>query len=365
MSVVVGLHLQSDHVRVAVIRDASSGGRTATADRSVGSVRIDSQYTFPAALRWPAHTAAALPDRRHADATYRHFVDHLGDPRPLSAPGGPDRLADDLAARLLVVLVAHLEATVGEHVARLLIAHPTFWTVPQVSLFHRSLVDAGLADHRALLLVPDTDAALEWVDHCDGLDRAHGVTVCDLRDDSAVVAHARRPRSGHLTTITAHRFPGLGVCHLDDRLEHRVLAKAAQAGHPVPPHPALVAQVRAHCAEVRTTLRTMSTRMEVVTPGVRGLEQHGVTLTLDDLYGLARPQAAEIVRALQRCGDTDPGPDHVVLIGTAPTFPLLADSVAARFDCPVVIPADAEFVCARGAALLAATSPVVTPMTQA
>lgn len=109
----------------------------------------------------------------------------------------------------------------------------------------------------------------------------------------------------------------------------------------------------------------MSTRMEVVTPGVRGLEQHGVTLTLDDLYGLARPQAAEIVRALQRCGDTDPGPDHIVLIGTAPTFPLLADSVAARFDCPVVIPADAEFVCARGAALLAATSTVVTPMTQA
>ena len=40
--------------------------------------------------------------------------------------------------------------------------------------------------------------------------------------------------------------------------------------------------------------------MEVVTPGVRGLEQHGVTLTLDDLYGLARPQAA--IDGVYRCG---------------------------------------------------------------
>lgn len=342
MSIVVGLHLQSDRVHATICRDHPN---------TSSAPRVEPFRTFPAALRWRSQASPALADHR-VDGVYRHFVDRLGDPRAMSGPGGPDRLADQLTAALLTEIVRTIERSLGQHVDRVLIAHPAYWTVPQVHLMHYSLVDTGIDRHRALLLVPDTDAALEWIDHTAGLADAHGVTICNLREDSAVIGYARRPHSGHLTTTTAHRFPGLGLHHFDDLLQHRVLAKAQRAGHPVPHHPALLAQVRAHCAEVRTTLRGTATRMIVDTPSAGGLEHHGIVLTLDDLYALARPQAAETVRAMARHAD----PDHVVLIGAAPTFPLLPDTVAARFGCPVVMPDDPELVCARGAALIAAMS---------
>jgi len=63
------------------------------------------------------------------------------------------------------------------------------------------------------------------------------------------------------------------------------------------------------------------------------------------------------VRALQRCTAPGTTPDRVLLIGSAPTFPLLADAVVTRFGCPVIMPDDPDFVCARGAALLAAAAP--------
>ncbi|MCH5644424.1 hypothetical protein [Gordonia sp. ABSL49_1] len=150
MSVVLGLHLQSDRVLAAVGPDGSAG---------------ESRQVFPASLRWPADTAPTLPDRRNHDAIYRHFVDHIGDPRPLSVPGAPDRLADDLAATLIATVVAAVESSRHEHVSRVLIAHPTYWTVAQLSSFHTSLVGAGLGENRALLLAPDIDVALGWIDH--------------------------------------------------------------------------------------------------------------------------------------------------------------------------------------------------------
>ncbi|MCH5644425.1 FGGY-family carbohydrate kinase [Gordonia sp. ABSL49_1] len=82
-----------------------------------------------------------------------------------------------------------------------------------------------------------------------------------------------------------------------------------------------------------------------------------MTIHPDDVYQLARPHSAEIVRALQRCAAPGAEPDRVVLIGSAPRFPLLAEAVAARFGCPVIVPDDPEFACARGAALLAEAAP--------
>ncbi|MET9202151.1 FGGY-family carbohydrate kinase [Gordonia sp. NPDC003585] len=342
MSVVLGLHLQSDRVLAAVGPDGSAG---------------ESRQVFPASLRWPADTAPTLPHRRNHDAIYRHFVDHIGDPRPLSIPGAPDRLADDLAATLIATVVAAVESSRHEHVSRVLIAHSTYWTVAQLSSFHTSLVAAGLGENRALLLAPDIDVALGWIDHTTGLVGAQQVSVCDLRAESAIVGHARRPRSGHLTAVTAHGYPGLGVSRLDERLGRRVLARSARAGRPVPRHPALLAQVRAICAETRNTLHTGSIRVEVAAPCTRRIEKHNVTLHPDDVYHLARPHSAEIVRALQRCAAPGAEPDRVVLIGSAPRFPLLAEAVAARFGCPVIVPDDPEFACARGAALLAEAAP--------
>ncbi|MGV9673370.1 Hsp70 family protein [Gordonia sp. NPDC003504] len=355
MSIVLGLHLQTDRVLAVVSDDPSPGG----------SAFHESHQIFPVAVRWPAESSPTLPGRGRQDGIYRHFLDHLGDPRPLStSSGGPARLADDLAGALIAQIVAAVEDSVHSHASRVLIAHPAYWTVAQVSSFHRALVDAGLHGQRALL-APDFDAALGWIDHTTGLEESHGVGVCDLRGSSAVVGYARRPHSGHLSTVTAHSFPGIGVADLDDRLEYRVLAKASRSGYPVPAHPALRAQVRARCAEVRTSLRSMATHLDIETPGRRGLEHHDVVITLDDLYGLARPQVVEVVDALQRCAPAGRTPDHVVLIGGAPDFPLLAAVVSERFDCAVVTPKEPELVCARGAALLAAAVPTSTPLSSA
>ena len=273
MSVVLGLHLQSDRVLAAVGPDGSAG---------------ESRQVFPASLRWPADTAPTLPHRRNHDAIYRHFVDHIGDPRPLSIPGAPDRLADDLAATLISTVVAAVESSRHEHVSRVLIAHPTYWTVAQLSSFHTSLVGAGLGENRALLLAPDIDVALGWIDHTTGLVGAQQVSVCDLRAESAIVGHARRPRSGHLTAVTAHGYPGLGVSRLDERLGRRVLARATHNGPPASRHPALLARVRTDCAEARTTMRTTSLRIDVEAPSTRQIKKHDVTLHSDDIFQLAR-----------------------------------------------------------------------------
>ena len=183
MSIVVGLHLQSDRVHATICRDHPNTG---------SAPRVEPFRTFPAALRWRSQASPALADHR-VDGVYRRFVDRLGDPRAMSVPGGPDRLADQLTAALLTEIVRTIERSLGQHVDRVLIAHPAYWTVPQVHLMHYSLVDTGIDRHRALLLVPDTDAALEWIDHTAGLADAHEVTICDLREDSAVIGYARRP----------------------------------------------------------------------------------------------------------------------------------------------------------------------------
>ncbi|GAB16781.1 hypothetical protein GOEFS_014_00230 [Gordonia effusa NBRC 100432] len=319
-----------------------------------------------AATRWTTqlsvapHVApeAGLPEEnprvRPDGMVLTGFVERVGDPVPISGPGGQSFPAAQLTVDAVKSLVRS-QLTGGETSPALVLACPAYWSDSARDQFAAAASAARLP--QPLRVETDLVMAFARLRQLADMPRAGLVAIADLGATGTTVAIGDAA-SGTIVSDRLRLDEANGI-DLDHALLQHILGQVADSADLTAADPNLVAALERLRIEARAAKERLSadsvTSVAVDLPMYRG----DVRVTRSELDDLADEQVTGIATGIRELIDRGGAEDRdvaaVSLCGGGATMPIVAQRLSAEFHTAAVVDAEPYATAARGAAGVAST----------
>lgn len=293
----------------------------------------------------------------------RGFSRRIGDEVPLVV-GGEMCTPQALTATMIMwvyELVAADQGMAAEHIA---ITHPAGWGAYRRELLLHALREIGLT---SVTLLPEPFAVAASCASVDRVTAEGALAVYSLGSGTLETSAVRRVASAYPPASPDAMFDLLdcaesvevvGGAEFDDALFDQVRAKLGRELADLDPADSrtrlALAWLRDECTQAKEQLSVAGEATVLVQLPHAQTE---VRVTRAEFEDLIRPTLAGTVEALLRtvrsAGLRPAELDAALLVGGSARIPLVAELVAARLDCPVLVEPDPEATAARGAAVAA------------
>jgi molecular chaperone DnaK (HSP70) len=374
MSYVLGVDVGTSRTAAAIARLGGPAHgevdlvRLGAQGNTVGSVLYLSPDGAVLVGEGPAASDAGLGSNGSSEHTRiaRGFSRRIGDDVPLVV-GGEMCTPQALTATMIMwvyELVAADQGMAAEHIA---ITHPAGWGAYRRELLLHALRQIGLT---RVTLLPEPLAVAASCAAVDRVTAEGALAVYSLgggtletsavrRTGAAVPAYPPASPDAMFTLLgCAESVDVVGGAEFDDALFDQVRGRLGRELADLDPADSrtrlALAWLRDECAQAKEQLSVVGE----VTVLVQLPHAHTeVRVTRADFEDLIRPTLTGTVDALLRtvraAGLSPTQLDAALLVGGSARIPLVAELVAARLDCPVLVEPDPEATAARGAAVAA------------
>lgn len=330
-------------------------GNRAAVIPTVVLVRDDDEF-----LTGEAAERRAISEPEHVA---REFKRRLGDPTPLLLGGRPYS-AEQLQARILRWVLAHVSEREGGPPDLVAVTRPANWGPYKLDLFEQAVRLAGIED--ALLLTEPEAAAIHYASQ-ERVAEGALVAVYDLGGGTFDAAVLRKTADGFELQGRPEGIERLGGIDFDEAMfGHVVRALGGTLGDLDPDDSATasaVARLRQECVEAKEAL---SADTEATIPVVLPRVQTEVRITRTEFEALIRSPLADTIEVLRRAlrsAQVEPEDlSAVLLVGGSSRIPLVAQLVTAELGRPVSVDAHPKHGVAMGAALAAAAAARTQPV---